>query len=130
MEKIRITIIEDNHCTSKMLVKILSGVKEFVVCAVFTYAEEAIDSMNNFTSDIIISDFRLSTELNGFHAAEKIRELINTPIIFYSSILCNESIEQCLSLKNTSFLPKTTPISELIDKVFEMAQDNLTFSHQ
>lgn len=127
MESTKITIIEDNVGIAKMLTKILNKVDNFKVSDVFNTAEEALESLNEFTSDVIISDLKLSTELNGLHAAEKIRELINTPIIFYSSTMNEDLILACLFIKNSFFVSKNTPIPELIEKI-KMASQKKTIT--
>lgn len=123
MEKIRVTIIEDNKYTAKVIAKNLKR-SGFEINDIFNSAEEALESLNEFTSDVIISDLKLSTELNGLHAGERIRELINTPIVFYSGTVNNIMIDSCLALGNARFIAKTSPITEVISAVEELLSAN------
>lgn len=118
-EEIKITLIEDNKTTAKILSKVFESADGFRLDNVFYSAEEALADFNEFSSDLIISDIRLSPELNGLHGARTIRELVNVPILFYSSTLNHDLIKQCLALKNSAFVSKNSSVPDLLRKINE-----------
>lgn len=129
MKKTRITIVEDDHCMASMMYTIINGEEGFEVTDIFSSAEEALSCINDFTSDLIICDIKLSTDVNGYHCAERLRKFVSTPIMFYSNSTDQELIQDCLSFENTTYMPKTCPISELLDKIKEISSTDNVFRY-
>lgn len=123
MHNIRVIVIEDNRYTSKVLRMSLKKMG-FEVVSVYETAEEALERLNEFSADVIVSDLKLSTEMNGFHAGQQFRELINTPIVYYSGTVNDDMIDNCLSLGNVRFVPKTASIIEVEKAIRELVNRN------
>jgi len=61
----------------------------YIVVAIVSTGEEAIEKVQEFEPDIVILDIYLDGEIDGKTAAGKIKEFSKTSIMFYST--CNDA---------------------------------------
>ena len=93
MPKIKILIVEDEIITAEALRLDLKDMG-YEVCSLTSSGEKAIKIAENEKPDIVLMDFRLRGELNGFEAGKEIRSRFGIPSIYMSGYLEEEMKEE------------------------------------
>lgn len=121
-----IVAIDDNEHSLAIIEAIL---KAFRVARLrcFTKSAEAIDSMNLFPANILITDWRMGSH-NGCEFVSELRHTSMTPHCFMPIIMltANKSVrlqEEALACGATSFLPKPISAQSLYRALEETSQD-------
>lgn len=123
MHHITVTIVEDNPMITIVLKRILTS-NGYYINQTFSSAEDILKSIDTISADIIISDLELSPFLNGYCAAVQMRELLNTPILFYSDCGDRDLILSCLIMKGSKFVAKSSPVENLLSALEEIVSEN------
>jgi len=90
-KKIKILIVEDSVVEARLLEKILANMG-YVVAGVARSGEESILLAFQTRPDLILMDILLEGEQNGIEASRKIKEKLDVPIIFTSSLSDRETL--------------------------------------
>lgn len=123
---IKIVIIEDNPMITLVLKKLLTK-SGYQVLESFIKPQDFLDNLDQCYADIVISDLDLSTSIDGLDAAELLRELLNIPVLFYSDCIDKDTILSCISLKNTKFVSKTSPLTNVLSALEEIVEENFSY---
>ena len=84
MNKPKILIVEDEALIAASLVQTLSSLG-YTVQKPIVKGEDAINSVKLEKPDLILMDIELLGEMDGIEAAEKIREIVDIPIVYLTS---------------------------------------------
>lgn len=117
-----VLIVDDNATIRKMLAaEFLSD--GFQTCVEAENGKEGIEAARQIKPDVIILDLSMPV-MNGLEAAPKLRQIVpKTPIILFSLHGDSVSKTQAAQAGVSQVLPKTAPISTLIDKAHELMGD-------
>jgi CheY-like chemotaxis protein len=105
MAKTRILVAEDEAIVAKDIQQSLESLG-YSVPALTTTGEETIQKAQEIKPDLIMMDILLKGHLNGIEAAEKIKNLSNTPIIFLTAYADDKTIHQAKLTKPSAYLVK------------------------
>ena len=114
----RLLIVEDEAIVAWVLVQTVRELG-WQVCATVTTEQAAYEAAVQFAPDVILMDCRLGQGGDGFHAARRIREATDIPIIFCTAYATTLR-DQLLSLPHTQTVAKPIRSSSL-RKALEVA---------
>ncbi|MEH6556572.1 MAG: fused response regulator/phosphatase [Oceanicoccus sp.] len=100
-------LIADDSNTDRLLLKTIL-IKQGHEVVVASDGHEAIEVFREARPDVVLLD-ALMPKMDGFEAAEKIRQLageVFVPIIFLTSLQSTDSLVRCLDAGGDDFLPK------------------------
>lgn len=104
-KKIRVLIVEDEFITMDTLRDYLEE-SGYEVSGDAMRAEEAIDILERFDTDIVMLDINLKGEKDGIWIAEQIRQNYQIPFIFLSAYSDATTIERAASTNPYGYLVK------------------------
>jgi CheY-like chemotaxis protein len=111
--KIKILIVEDEVITSRYLeMGLQKSGYPLVQCA--TSGEKAIELAEKENPDVVIMDYSLRGNLNGFDAATIIGHFCTPLFIFISAFMELDSNESLEIFKSAVFFPKPILLSDII----------------
>lgn len=84
MEKKKIMVVEDERIVARDLAWQLTDLGYDVVATVFS-GEEAVEKAREFHPDLVLMDIVLAGKMDGIQAAEKIRALSGTPVVYLTA---------------------------------------------
>lgn len=119
MESAQVMLVEDESLVALSLEKKLIGLG-YVVPAVASSGEEAIQKAMECRPDIILMDIRLKGEMDGVTAARQIREELDLPIVYLTAYSDSTTIERAKATEPFGYLIKPFDERELFTTV-EMA---------
>ncbi len=114
--KNKILLVDDEAEIRDLLCQFLQRTG-YVVTSVAT-AHEALTSVAAGAPDLVISDLQLE-QSDGLEMIARIKELSPaTPVLLLTSMLFDEKVvAETLSKRVTSYLPKTTPLTQILAEV-------------
>lgn len=125
LKGIRILLVEDNPF-NQMIAK--DDLSFYVKNCTIDTVENGVLAVEKFKSqkyDLILMDVQMP-EMNGFEAAERIRELEKTekrekriPIIAMTASLLKAEIESCYKAGMDNYIPKPYTLEELISPIYK-----------
>jgi len=84
MDKPRILVVEDEALIAASLVHTLTSLGYSVQEPVST-GKDAISSVTSDPPDLMLMDIELIGSMNGIETAEKIRSIINIPVVYLTA---------------------------------------------
>lgn len=84
MPKEKILVVEDEGIVVLHIKKTLEGLG-FVVAGIASSGDDAIIKAEDIRPDLVLMDIFLKGPIDGIDAAEKIRDLLNIPVIFLTA---------------------------------------------
>jgi DNA-binding NarL/FixJ family response regulator len=115
-----VLVVDDSALIRKMLGAAFLSVG-FATCGEAESGEEGIEVAKQIKPDVIILDLSMPV-MNGLEAAPQLRKLFpKTPIILYTLYDGDPLLDVAASQAGvTLIVPKTAPVSTLIDKAHEL----------
>jgi DNA-binding response OmpR family regulator len=108
----KILFVEDDSNLSGIVQENLEDLNYFV--RVVESGEEALSIVRTDPFDLVLMDIELSGKINGFEAADKIRELIpNIPFLFATGRQSGNDLERGFGIGNMDYVRKPYRIKEL-----------------
>jgi PAS domain S-box-containing protein len=89
----KILVVEDNSIVVMELRERLQGLG-YVVSGVASYGEEAIEKASETRPDLVLMDIRLRGTIDGVEAAEQIRHRFDIPVIYLTSYVDEDTLQQ------------------------------------
>lgn len=112
-------LLVENSNTARLIIARDLTQNGYKVCSVAT-GKEAVDILHEQSFDLIVMDVFLP-EMNGYEAAEKIREindnLVSKPIIAYTSSKNDFDRKRCLESGMNEYIIKSDDNQNLIDMI-------------
>ncbi|MFU8811714.1 MAG: response regulator [Balneolaceae bacterium] len=108
----RIVIVEDDKILGIVLKK-MAELLGYEVLAIAQTGTEAIDAVLRYTPDLIFMDVFLADDVNGIEAMQKIREKIDTPVLYITAQSEFSVREQISLIDNAYFMLKPVSLNEL-----------------
>ena len=112
----RILITEDERIIAEDLKQILQSFDHQVV-GIAASGEKAIQLAKELRPEIIFMDIKLEGVLNGIDAARKIRDIIDTSIIFCSAYADDLTLLQMSALSPEGYVSKPFLEKEILDSI-------------
>ncbi|ORC36195.1 hypothetical protein B4O97_06285 [Marispirochaeta aestuarii] len=111
-----ILIVEDAVITSMML---RVGLEDagFTVCAVASSGEDAIRDADTYGPNLVLMDIRLSGEMDGFTAAQKISARHSCRFVFMSGYDLDDCRQKSRDLDPVAVFTKPVKLKELISSI-------------
>jgi len=121
--KERILIFEDDMIASLVLEKILTS-HGYHILGRFESADELTTLEREYQPDLILLDIMLSGEQSGLEAAELLREISDTPILFLSALSDQETRNKVESIENARLLNKPYVRREILEEMRSILERN------
>jgi len=116
INKKKLLLVEDNTLISLMESKMLKKHGYEVQTAIS--GEEAVEIIrDNNDIDLILMDVDLGKGINGIHAAGKIIEIRNLPVVFLTSHTDKDTVEQIKSVSQCGYISKNSEESIIISSI-------------
>ncbi len=115
MSKLKILVVEDECITAMEIRQILesSGYQPYTASS----CGEAVKKAVEIKPDLIIMDIKLKGGINGVKTAEKIKSLIEVPVIYLTAYWDEKLLESIKSAKPCAYILKPFGREELISKI-------------
>lgn len=118
MSKLKLLIVEDEVITASSL---KMGLEElgYDVCPLATRGQRALDIAADEKPDIILMDVNLPGGLNGIETAQRIKETLDSKILFLTGYHDDDVISKINALKPLGYFVKPVSaarIKDLLDK--------------
>jgi putative two-component system response regulator len=84
MEKKKIMVVEDERIVAHDLARQLTDLSYDVVATAYS-GEEAVDKLQETHPDLVLMDIVLAGKMDGIQAAERIKALSGTPVVYLTS---------------------------------------------
>ena len=84
MDKTKIMVVEDERIVARNLARQLKDLGYDVVATVYS-GEEAVEKVAELHPDLVLMDIVLAGKMDGIEAAEKIRALSGTPVVYLTA---------------------------------------------
>jgi two-component system, cell cycle sensor histidine kinase and response regulator CckA len=108
----RVLIVEDDAIVASHLSRVVSQMG-FEVAGLTATGLDAIAAATSANPDVILMDIRLRGEMNGVEAAERIRAVSDTPVIYLSAYADESYVKQATSTQPYGYLTKPVRDKEL-----------------
>lgn len=119
MPKAKILIVEDERIVAKDIANILKS-KGYVIPAIVSTGEEAIEKIRQTEPDLILMDIMLKGKMDGIEAAAQIRNRFNKPVIFITALMDKKILQRAKMTEPYAYIVKPFRGSELYTNI-EMA---------
>jgi len=130
MEKIRILLVDDHQIILDGLRSLLKGVNDIQVIGDALNGEEAINTLQVLTADLVLMDIDMPV-LNGIDATMRIKEEFpHTKVLILT--VHNESslIRNLISIGADGYLLKNSCKEELLDAIYKVQSGEKYFSSE
>ncbi len=111
-----ILIVEDDNSTARLL-KLLLSTSGYTVCGIASTGEKAIEMAIKTKPALILMDIKLEGDMDGIAAYERIKALVDTPVVFVSVYAEQDMIDRALRCAPGGYLVKPFKNEELLQKV-------------
>lgn len=112
-------VVDDNASIRKMVISAFLS-NGFEQCAEAENGKEGIEAARRLKPDVITLDLSMPV-MNGLEAAPELRKILpNTPIILFTMYGDARLQAEASKAGITLVLPKTVPLSMLLDKAHEV----------
>jgi PAS domain S-box-containing protein len=112
MEKTKILIVEDNRIVAEEI-KMKLEHRGYVITAVTSSGEGALDSVDTDPPDAVLMDIRLGEGMNGIETAAELRKLHQFPIIYLTAHADDETISRAKVTQPNGYIIKPFDEREL-----------------
>lgn len=107
----KVLIFEDNEVIAEQLRYFLE--RYDYKCKVFESGEEGLAEVEAYNPDIVLMDIRLAGAINGIETARRMKKIGDYPVIFLTSHIEPDVIEQAATTDPAGFASKSISHSEL-----------------
>ncbi len=115
--RIKVLLADDHTALRKSLHTLLDMQPDLCVVGEATNGVDAVRQATQLSPDVVVLDV-IMPELNGFNAAQMIRELFpNIPIVLYSLYVSAKHIEQALQAGADAYVLKESAGDELVEAI-------------
>jgi len=105
MEKIKITIIEDEFVIAEDIADLLH-INSYQVVDKFDRAESALDSILQSRPDLLLVDIQLAGSMNGIDLVREVKTKMNLPVIYITANSEKVTYEKAKATRPNAFLVK------------------------
>ena len=112
MDAITVLVVEDEGIVGLDLRNQLNALG-YAVVDVVASGKRAIEKAEETHPDLVLMDVRLKGELDGIQAAQAIVDRFDTPIVFLTALVDEETIERAKTIKHHGYLVKPFMAHEL-----------------
>lgn len=113
---INILIVEDEPAMAFVLNRQVER-SGFTVSGVVSSSEEALRLVRESPPHLILMDFHILGELNGFETAKEIHKTHSIPVIMMSATLSHEIESMINNTEKITYLPKPTETPNLVSMI-------------
>lgn len=114
---VRIVVVDDHQLVAEALAETLGAVAAFEVVGLAPDLTTGIDLIAATQPDIIIMDVRLPDGDGAAGTADALRVSPDSKVVVLSAETGVEVVARAVEAGAAGFLPKTTPLTELVDAV-------------
>jgi PAS domain S-box-containing protein len=112
MEKIKVLVVEDELIIATNLQQRLARLG-YLVPAIATTGEEAVQKARDLRPDVILMDIRLGGEMDGIDAADQIKGLYKIPIVYLTAYADAETLSRAKITEPYGYIIKPVEDREL-----------------
>jgi CheY-like chemotaxis protein len=112
----KVLLVEDDLLTARSIELILREYG-FEVIGTLKNADEIVEQVNKLKPDIILMDIILQGKIDGVTATEKLREVVDIPVIFITGSSDRPTLDRIKSVTNSDLLAKPFSTSNLLKKI-------------
>lgn len=112
MNKKRVIIVEDDKLLANVL-KRMANKLNLDVIHVSSTGTDAVEKIKQDAPDLIFMDILLADNINGIEAMKKIREKVNSPVIYISALSDHQVRSDAASVSNSYYMLKPVDLHEL-----------------
>ena len=105
MKKATILIVEDDVATADLIRLILTR-SGYAVTGVVASGEKAVDTAIKTKPDLVLMDIRLKGKIDGIMAFERIKKVVNVPVVFVSAYMDKEMIARARRCEPSGYIAK------------------------
>jgi DNA-binding NarL/FixJ family response regulator len=128
MKPIKLIIVEDHSVLRETLKIALNMEHDFEIVGDWPSAEAALESMDAAPFDVALLD-RMLPGLDGVGLTKKLKEMRpDSKIIMLSMVTEEKKILEAFEAGVSGYVPKQSPISELIDTIKKVASGQMVIS--
>ncbi len=121
MDRKRILVVEDEAVVGMELQEALERQGYFVPPLVASGAD-VIPMVLKYKPDLILMDIRLRSFIDGIDAAQRVKIVLDTPIVFLTAFGTDETINRAMKLQPAAYLTKPVREEELFRCIDESLQ--------
>ncbi|WP_214072927.1 response regulator [Mucilaginibacter sp. dw_454] len=118
--KLKIYIVEDSPIIAASLKQLVTCMGHSVAGISASY-EEAILELTHTDIDMVITDIMLSGKKNGIDLAAYIKENLNIPVIYQSSITDKHLVYEAMNTQPLAYLVKPVSKIQLTNALLSLA---------
>jgi DNA-binding NarL/FixJ family response regulator len=121
LDKIKVSIVEDDEVVRNGLAAIINMGSSFFVSRSFGTAEEALPALSSDPPDIVIMDIHLPGGMNGIECIRRLKE--KQPAIQFMMFTIYENSDtvfQALEAGAAGYLLKNTPPAKILESLKEL----------
>jgi adenylate cyclase len=104
-EHVSVLIVEDENIIAQDLSRIMKKLG-YTVADIVTSGEEVITRVIDLTPSLILMDIKLNGRMSGIEAAEEIKKMIDTPIIYITAYADAEVIQKAKLTEPFAYIVK------------------------
>lgn len=112
MNKKRVIIVEDDKLLALVL-KRMAHKLNLDVIHVSSTGSDAVEKISKEAPDLIFMDILLEDNITGIEAMKKVREKINSPVIYISALSDHQVRSDATSVSNSYYMLKPVDLHEL-----------------
>jgi len=112
MNKKRVIIVEDDQLLATVLKRMAKKLNLDVI-HVSSTGTEAVEKIEQEAPDLIFMDILLAYHINGIEAMKKVREKVNSPVIYISALSDHQIRSDAASVSNSYYMLKPVDLNEL-----------------
>ena len=122
MNKISVSIVEDNDQLRATLARMIGRAGEFALASQHASAEEALKSLPTEKPDVVLMDINLPG-MNGVECVRQLKQFApSLQVVMLTVYEDTENIFNALAAGATGYLLKRTPRAELLDAIREVVR--------
>ena|SRR6218665_1903474 len=108
----KIIIVEDEAIVAMATKMMLTNLSHEIAGNIST-AEQAVPEISGKDVDLILMDIKLKGQMDGIQAAEEIRKVKNTPILFITGNSDTKTRQRIHNIPNSMMIQKPVMIEDL-----------------
>ena len=108
----KVLIVEDDGIVALINKRMVEKIGHEAYCCV-SNGREAIKTCQKSEPDVILMDIHLDGDIDGIEAINQIRKFSNTPVIFISANINQETIDKIKAIPYADYLAKPVELIQL-----------------